>query len=182
MSDLLTIKLNDNIASVETKIEGAKSDALSRVATAMDTRNQATKGYIQQNKLSQKGPRTLGVISGRLRQSASATPSKISGNVVASSLGSNVKYAAFHEFGFTGQENVRAHSRTVKINRPSFDTLGRERRSKKYNVTGQVRAHTRNVDAPGRHMFGDGVRENADRYVADISAAYAGAFKEGVGQ
>lgn len=77
------------------------------------------------------GMHKLGRVSGRLRQSITNTRPQIhaeSGRVTMS-FGSNVKYFAFHEFGFKGEVQVKAHTRR----------------------NGQaVRAHSRSLVYPGR--------------------------------
>ncbi len=75
-------------------------------------------------------------------------------------VGTNVEYAAYHEFGFHGVEQVRAYVRRVK----SRNTYTREKRTskktgKEYNArvkTGTgiayVRAHSRTINYAG-HPF-----------------------------
>lgn len=76
---------------------------------------------IIQTEFIQDGPRVRGEfgpgarltsLTGRLRQSIT---SKVQGtaNQVVGAIGSSVKYAAFHEFGFHGVQNVRAHTRVI---------------------------------------------------------------------
>src|SRR4051812_27073070 len=52
--------------------------------------------------LSGPRPEKLGVISGRLRSSIT-TDTKVEGDIISTSVGSNVRYAAMHEFGGTIQ-------------------------------------------------------------------------------
>ena len=66
----------------------------------------------------QKGPfpiseHKLGFITRRLRQSITATRPQLHYETGEASVafGSNVKYFAIHEFGFSGNVNVRAHNR-----------------------------------------------------------------------
>lgn len=61
------------------------------------------------------GPRSktkLDAISGRLRGSIAYSVQR-SGKGIVGRIGSNVKYARFHEFGFNGTVNVKAHTRAV---------------------------------------------------------------------
>lgn len=78
--------------------------AMRVAATAMDRENQFTVGHIQQKYLSfpKTGPTQaigLRVQSNRLRGSLRATKAIATADTVKSSIGSNVKYAAIHEFG-----------------------------------------------------------------------------------
>jgi hypothetical protein len=82
-----------------------------RVCHTIDRLNQLTIGHIQRDYLSQRGPLTLGVITNRLRGSIRASLAYPDGSTVRSGIGSNVVYAAAHEFGFDGTVNVKAHQR-----------------------------------------------------------------------
>jgi len=55
----------------------------------------------------------LGRVTGRLRQSITHSPPQIQEgtHTVTMGFGSNVKYFAIHEFGFSGSVPVRAHNR-----------------------------------------------------------------------
>lgn len=81
------------------------------IARALDRENELTVGYIQANKLSRRGPTTLGVRTGLLRRSVRPALSQIVGNRIVSSIGSNVIYAGVHEFGFDGEVSVKAFQR-----------------------------------------------------------------------
>lgn len=55
----------------------------------------------------------LRVRSGRLRSSVHSSTTATGSNVTTT-VGTNVIYAARHEYGFTGTETVRAHLRVIK--------------------------------------------------------------------
>src|SRR4051812_41637647 len=62
---------------------------------------------VQAQRLTGQGPfpveeHMLGVRSGQLRQSVRFTSAAISGDTVSASIGSPLRYAAVHEFGFEG--------------------------------------------------------------------------------
>ena len=78
---------------------------------AMDVENARTVGHIQKDYLSERGPMTLGVISNRLRGSIRASLAYSQGDAIQSGIGSNVVYAAAHEFGFDGEVPVKEHTR-----------------------------------------------------------------------
>ena len=68
--------------------------------------------YIKTEKLSGQ---VLNVVSGRLRRSIYSKVEQTDTSVIGSvSSSGDVKYAAIHEFGFDGQETVRAHTREIK--------------------------------------------------------------------
>lgn len=84
------------------------------VCQRMDYQNELTTAYIQQHFLSGPGRRdlaTLGIVTGLLRRSARPVKAVNLGGVVVSGLGSNVRYAAAHEFGVDEVVNVPAHTR-----------------------------------------------------------------------
>lgn len=138
-----------------------------------------TVGVVQREFI-QDGPRVKGElgpgarlhsVTGRLR-SGMQSDAKKSGNQVIGRIGNNVKYAAFHEFGFHGTQNVRAHSRVIDqvnakgqqidtrraIRSDKGELLGfKESRkaSVKFQKSGMVtvqfvRAHARTVNYPGK--------------------------------
>ena len=69
-------------------------------------------GYIKTQKLSGQ---VLNVVTGRLRRSIYSRVTQSDTEVIGSvSSSGDVKYAAIHEFGFDGEETVRAHTREIK--------------------------------------------------------------------
>ena len=132
------------------------------IAGALDRENELTVGHIQSRYLSQRGPRTLGVRTNRLRQSIRPRASSVRGGTVTSAIGSNVVYAGVHEFGFSGQVNVRAHTRevTVAFGRPVAPP-----------TSASVRAHTRRMDVPARRPIRRGIDDRLNAYAEAISAA-----------
>jgi phage gpG-like protein len=80
------------------------ADILRGLRATMDEQNQLTIGHTQQARLTGKGPfpvseGRLGVRTNRLRASLRAAKTRIVGTSIVSSIGSNVEYAAAHEFG-----------------------------------------------------------------------------------
>lgn len=89
----------------------------------------------------------LRVRTGNLRRSwAVIMPKRMAGGVGAKGgVGSKAEYAAYHEFGYEGTQNVRAHT--------SHSRLG-----KAYEVA----AHTRNVAYRARPYANPSVAESAE--------------------
>ncbi len=111
------------------------------IRRGVDLALQETVGVIQRQFLNYPsgGPTTpegLRHISGRLFKSVRATKAVISGDTVTATIGSNVKYAAVHEFGFTGTVMVGGHVRKRSANRwflgaePSREEFERPKRIK----------------------------------------------------
>ena len=114
MSDQVTIQLTEEAKALLQRVQAAPETALKAMATAMDEQNQYTVGHIQSAFLSGPGGKdiaTLAVRTGLLRRSLRAVPAKISGSAIVSGIGSNVVYAAAHEFGVDKEVTVRAHNR-----------------------------------------------------------------------
>ena len=64
-------------------------------------------GWVKQNRLSGPRPQFLGVVTGRLRSSITAGEPEQSGNQYTEKIGTNVEYAAIHEFGgLTGRNHT----------------------------------------------------------------------------
>jgi phage gpG-like protein len=90
-------------------------DVLRGLRATMDEQNQLTIGHTRQARLTGKGPfpvseGRLGVRTNRLRSSLRAAKASITGNSVVSSIGSNVEYAAAHEFGSKIHRTVKPGS------------------------------------------------------------------------
>jgi phage gpG-like protein len=67
-------------------------------------------GWIQTNRLTGPRPQYLGVVTGRLRSSITASPTIKSGDTYTAKIGTNVVYARIHEYG--GQTG-RKHATTI---------------------------------------------------------------------
>jgi phage gpG-like protein len=109
--------VTSNFAIVLQEIRNWDATLMQKAKVGFERALLVTVGVIQRKYLSgPRGPATLQNISGRLRNSIvskvdmDSTPGaeKIKGMI-----GSNVTYAAFHEFGFVGTERVRAHTRVI---------------------------------------------------------------------
>ena len=129
------------------------------------------RGVITQKFLSGPRPKMLGVRTGQLRRSIAVNVEMKPGVGVIGTIGSNIPYASFHEFGFRGEQRVKAHSRIVRqVNSKGDDidprrrfvddkgnfigfreTRGRaNQRRVAHSFTQQVRAHRRKINYAGR--------------------------------
>lgn len=156
------------IRSAETlpaRIEGAMATGLRRGLLGVVA-------IAQLEYLSGPRPGKIQSISGRLRQSVTSEVEQSPGRIVGR-VGSAVKYAAFHEFGFHGVVNVRAHTRALQaftesggeqsldlgpVVSDTGELLGFKRTRKQaatrlqkgFVSVGFVRAHRRKVDYAGK--------------------------------
>jgi hypothetical protein len=111
-------------------------------------------GRLSQRRLTGKGPfpvaqSRLGVVTGRLRQSVRGGigPARIQGQTATVSIGSKVRYAAAHEFGFSGRVRVAAHRRRGHT------------RGQVTIPAHNVRAHQRLLKIPERKPIRTGLRD-----------------------
>lgn len=146
---------------------------------------------IQEARLTGQGPfpieeHMLGVRSGQLRQSVRFTAGVIEGDTVTGSIGSPVRYAAVHEFGFQGAVQVKPFFRKNrhadqygKIERVSRRT-GRRYGSTIKTASGiaAVKAHTRHMKIPARAPFGYGVADTDQIIINAVSSQLETAWKE----
>lgn len=193
---MVRISLTSNAREVIAKGGKFPAEMSQGIARAMDYRNQLTVGHIQERKLSQRGTKTLGVVTNRLRGSVRASRATVSGTTVESTIGSNVRYAAVHEYGFRGTVSVKAHTRRApqgdrflvggkQVSRQLatklgvFDARGRIRRGGQTSSgVARVKAHKRKVEFPARKMFETGIVEQIALYGEDISKSIVEAWAQ----
>lgn len=157
------------------------------LAQAIDLQNEYTVGHIQSKRLSRRGKETLGVVTNRLRSSVRPSRAVVTGNKVRSAIGSNVRYAATHEFGFVGAVEVRAHVRRkptkdlVQVRNAVFqrsfaERIGERPGQQVASAVEFVSAHKRNLRVPARAPFRRGIEDRREKYAAALSAAIVNAF------
>lgn len=128
------------------------------IARAHDEQNDLTVGAIVEKRLSfsKRGPPTLEGLRAQdshLRRSIRRSPALIDGEKVVSSIGSNIRYAAVHEFGFQGRVRVRAKAHLEVL-----------RGRRKVRVARKVKAHTRQMNLPARQYIQRTMRERTNDY------------------
>jgi len=159
--------------NLDAALRGLKPDVmLTAIRRGMSRAAQLTAADITRQRLTGKGPfpvaaHQLGVRSGRLRKSLRATPAVISGMEVRTSIGSKVRYAAAHEFGFKGKVPVKSHQRTIK---KAFGV------KLKAASTHTVKAHQRVVNIPERAPIRTGIEENLPTFSNEITREVKAAF------
>jgi phage gpG-like protein len=97
----------------------------------------------------------LHVRTGTLRRSIYQKVEK-SGTSVVGIVGTNVKYAAAHEYGFDGTVTVKAHMRRLK-SKARTELVGRKGESP--NGEAFVRTHTRKLKLPERSFLRSALKE-----------------------
>lgn len=156
----------------------------------------------QKHYLSGPRPLRLGVVTTRLRNSLAARVRDDAKKIVGQ-VGSNVRYAAWHEFGYRGAVHVRAHTRIRGIlargkrfslrtaRRPIYELSSGEvvgyRRSSKRALSRArdidavlvsfVRAHTRMINYRGRPFLRPAIISQERRIAARVLRALRCALK-----
>jgi phage gpG-like protein len=142
----------------------AKVPALNAAVRSSVTRATfALVAYVKANKLSGQ---VLKNRTGTLRRKINGRVSETS-NSITGQVGVKLAYAAAHEYGFDGNENVRAHLRTIK------QAFGREIAP----VTFQVQAYTRHVHLPERSFLRSSLSEMTPAIQTMIREAVVGAAR-----
>jgi hypothetical protein len=188
MSEPLVIRIESNAAEVVKRLGQFPPAMQAAIGATLNRENELTVGDIQASKLSHRGPRTLGVVTNRLRSSLRAAKAVVTAQDVDSSIGTNVSYAGAHEFGFQGTVPVRAHIRLVhtrqtvggyKFLDPKTGKIRTKKNRKVAVATGYstVRAHTRRMDIPERAFIRSTLAERAPRYGQALSTAIVGAWE-----
>ena len=105
---------------------------------------------------------------------------------IESEIGSNVAYAAVHEYGFDGDVQVKAHTRKIthhSSNGSVFEVkTGRISKAKTKSSSGgvaQVKAFTRHMKMPARRYIGSMLEERSGDYTTEISQAILSAWNGG---
>ncbi len=188
MAALIQIKLESNAAEIVGRLHDFPPRMALAIAAAMDRTNEETVGYTVAKHLTGAGPfpvaehrlgvgRAIG--GGRLRNSLRPELAQIAGTTVLSSIGTNVRYAGVHEFGFDGMVSVRKFTRVNRsrdVYRPRKDGKGV---TKDVIAAGfsTVRAHTMKMNMPARAPIETGIRERVPQYSSAISAAILAAWE-----
>ena len=195
MSDRLTIGFDERSQETIRYMQTMPQEMLTAIARGMDKGLALALGKITRERFTGKGPfpvgdRKLGVRSNRLRSSlrwnvtglpgqAGGEPSRIDGNTISGSMGSNVEYAGVHEYGFSGEVQVRSFRRGVSPTQFVKAGLGVLKGTRKLGKEAfkaalgmeQVRAHRRRMNVPERAPLRTGLADHGGTITAQIGAA-----------
>jgi phage gpG-like protein len=172
------MEINSTAQDMLRRIQTFNAEVPQDIARTMDRENQETIGQIQQTRMTGKGPfppaqGRLGVRTNRLRSSVRASKARVFGGEIASSIGSNVEYAAIHEFGGTIQQGARTNLfrqtfRRVKGGGVRFAKLGAKR---SFSTTKRTEFKARTIVIPQRAPITRGIEDRRWAYNASISQA-----------
>lgn len=176
MQPTVQIQFTPQAQALLAKFEQLPQRTLRGIARGLDQANQLTIGIIQKDFLSypKSGPTTpegLRVITNRLRGSIRASKAVITGDSVQASIGSNVKYAAVHEFGFTGTVMVGGGIRKRSVTKQFLTKTGKATQRKVRVGDVMVRPHSRKMNLPARAPVRRGILRSMDTTKQAVSAA-----------
>ncbi|MBP2638376.1 MAG: hypothetical protein H6Q72_4283 [Firmicutes bacterium] len=136
---------------LEAKLTSLPDKIISAVAKRVEAAANQVEADIKANKLSGQA---LHVRTGNLRRSVHHNPVIISNGKISATVGTNSEYAAIHEYGYQGPENVKAHARRIT------KVFGKALRGGEKTI--MVRAYTRNVNYPERSFLRSTLKEDAE--------------------
>ena len=180
----LKIELTEAAKKIVAGLQTLPDQMVHAIALGMDKANQFAVGAIQKDHLTGQGPfppeeHKLGIRTSRLRGSVYATTATVSGTTVTSSIGSNVIYAAIHEFGgrvHHPARQVKTRLRTDargnllrQLGNPKLAIFARASHKRAREVITQGKEY--DVDIPERAPFRTGIAESDHSYKREISAA-----------
>lgn len=173
--------------TIECKVVGAE-EVVQRFVFASDRLRQRLKdalnrGAIEvQRKVKEEKltGQVLNVRTGTLRRSINVALSDGSGDVLQSSVGTNLKYARFWELGFQGTVNVRSHQRNQKMGQGfkfagsirEINSINKKRKSGTQTVN--VSAHTRKINQAARPFLRPSLDEKRTRIQELLALAVKG--------
>ena len=186
MSNFINIQLTDNANAIVAKLQHFPEKMSQALCRAMDYQNELTIGHIQADRMSARGPFTLGVVTNRLRGSIRRSNAAVFGNSIIGKIGSNVVYMGVHEFGFDDDVTVNAYTRRCASRNVQRFVAGRETKRltaiKLKTVAegiAQVRSFTRHMRMPERAPIRLGISDRRDDYSAAFSRAIIDAWQGG---
>ena len=141
---------------------------------------QSLAGWSRYNRLTGPRPNVLGVVTGRLRSSITATAPVKRGNAWRILIGTNVAYGRIHELGFFGPVRVNSYVRKTGNIRGGTTPTGRASTRKIGTMLGNVKAHTRVVNMPARPFLRPALEDmgNQKMILEIISNNVANALKK----
>lgn len=166
MSAQVTVKQDDSVGELLELLKGRRSMATiaQHLLKGVEEGSQQLLGKIQKERLSGQGPypvkqKRLGIVSHRLYQSMRFAKPTMRGRILKTSVGTNVKYWARHEFGGSGRQ-IRVGAAKVK----AYSVKNAFGRGKRVKVPAHTRqAYLRKDNTPKREPVQAGLRQHATR-------------------
>ena len=179
---MIEATINDRAISVVLKpVDQLQADVMKAAGIGLARGLQFAVGVAQREFLSGPRPDKLDVRTTRLRQSMTCAVETTSDGI-RGMIGSNVLYAAFHEFGFSGVQNVSSFTRVIgQVSKGGLEVdtrskrkysesrkRGAERQKSGYTLVEFVQAHTRKINYKGRPFARPALEKSMPRILSEI--------------
>lgn len=151
-------------AKIIAKFKRIPGDARSKLRESVGRGVLKLQRHVVQNKLAGQVLKKKTGLLGRSIDYAVAD----SGSDIAGVVGTNVEYAAKHEYGFKGTETVKAHLRLIK------QAFGRQLKTPVWQNVG---AHGRKVNLPERSFLRSSLKDLAPELIRDMTKAVGESLK-----
>jgi phage gpG-like protein len=172
---------------------------LEAIRQGIDAGAAQTVSNIQDTRFTGEGPfpveeHRLGIRANRLRQSLRNSPAVVimsgNGGSVEASIGSNVEYAAIHEFGGVIKRTVKAGSVRLRTDRKGnllrqkdnlaiFAKTKGDKAHKQFREVSFAGGNTYEIRIPARAPLGHGIADNETTFTRAIARAIRRNLKEG---
>lgn len=181
MSTVITIPFDAEGTTLLARMKNMPTIVRRAIMRGLDRAGALVTGQITRTRFTGQGPfpvseHRLGVKTNRLRGSLRWSKAQADVERISASIGTNVKYAGVHEYGYSGSVGVRAHRRKV----PSRDVFAQrltktgkvsKRKGEKIaSGVASVRAHRRTMQIPERAPLRTGLEENKQTFADTITA------------
>jgi len=184
---MISISLSPAAQTIVAALRSLPARLAAAMAGAMDLENQFTITHISQRRMRGNNNRPfppelgiLGIRSGRLVSSLRASPAKVEGNQITSTIGTNVVYAGVHEFGATltrtsrpGEVRLRTDARGELLRQGPGGRLAIFARARHRRVRTVAYAGGRvyDIHIPARAPITRGIEDRVPNYSAALSEA-----------
>lgn len=160
--------------AIQAKFERISGEAMPHLAAKIQKLTIRLQAAVVRDKLSGQ---VLKVRTNNLRSSIHQEVTT-SGGKITGIVGTNVEYAAAHEYGFSDTVEVKAHMRRTKAEKIYFtrgkrkgleNELAMLKAQKKKKASISVKAHTRKVNFPERSFLRSAMADMADDTRTELS-------------
>ena len=167
MSDGLII--NMRAEALLARLAGTQERLRTDLRKVIERRTIMVQSAVKESKLTGQA---LHVRTGTLRRSINRKIDETASGITAT-VGTNVRYAALHEYGFTGATTVKAHVRRAAAQMAAK----RSKRVGKAAGSINVREHVRQMNMPARSFLRSTLAEQADAIKSELRATILAAVR-----
>lgn len=171
----------DQIAKLKRCADELPGQALAAIQRGVNRASQLVVAGIQEKRLTGQGPfpvseGRLGVRTNRLRSSLRATAAQTQDGEVTATIGTNVVYAAIHEYGGVIERTVKPGSVRLRTDKKgNLLTRGNlaifaKRSHKLAKEVSYAGGKQYRIVMPARHWFSKGIADNQQIFATEITS------------